>query len=215
MPSGGPSGQRGAVLFVALAFLLILSLLAVAASSTSVLQERMAGSLRDSQLGLMGSESALRGTEFYVWSLSSKTNLSNGGLQLACGPAGELGNCFTRAYGKVSDKVTRYRSITGGTTSPSLDGSTPYAGKLKGLTGTEETASLADTPAYIMEDLDKAKSNGSGQMGGSILGAGGPTDPEDLHLYRITARSNGGTKNVVRVTESTYMALIPKSFGAN
>jgi len=214
MSYGAPTGQRGAVLFVALTFLVVLSLLAVAASSTSLLQERMTGGMRDAQLGLMGSESTLRGSEFELWNLSELAKFSAGGLPKFCGYDGLVDSCYSRTYGKVNSKVQRFRATTGATTSPALVGSKTYAAKLKALTGGEETASLASDPTYLMEDIGAASVGGTGQMEGAIVPKGGVSDPEDLRLYRITARSNGGTTNVVRVTESTYLALLPKSFSA-
>ncbi|MBS0487131.1 MAG: pilus assembly protein PilX, partial [Proteobacteria bacterium] len=56
-----PNRQQGAVLFVALVFLILITLLGLTASGTSILQERMAGGLRNGQMGLMGAETALRG----------------------------------------------------------------------------------------------------------------------------------------------------------
>src|SRR5690242_19298282 len=55
--------QRGAILFVALVFLILITLLALTATGTSILQEKMTGGMRNRQLGLMGSESGLRGGE--------------------------------------------------------------------------------------------------------------------------------------------------------
>ena len=55
-----PRRQRGAVLFVALVFLVLLTLLAVAGMGTSILQERMTGGMRNSQLAQMGAETGLR-----------------------------------------------------------------------------------------------------------------------------------------------------------
>lgn len=48
--------QRGAALFVALVMLLLLTLLAVTAAQTSVMQERMAGSFRAQQLAFERAE---------------------------------------------------------------------------------------------------------------------------------------------------------------
>ncbi len=67
---GRPRAQDGAVLFLAIIFLLLLTLLAVTASSTSIMQERMTGGMRNSQIGLMGSESTLRGGEGFLWALA-------------------------------------------------------------------------------------------------------------------------------------------------
>lgn len=47
-----PRDQRGAVLFVALVFLILLTLLALTATSTSILQEKMTGGMRNRQLSL-------------------------------------------------------------------------------------------------------------------------------------------------------------------
>lgn len=55
--------ERGAVLVVAMIFLLILTLLGITAMSTTTLQERMAGNLRDNNLAFQSAESALRDGE--------------------------------------------------------------------------------------------------------------------------------------------------------
>ena len=49
-PSLPAAPQRGVVLVVALIFLLLLTILAISASGRSLLQERMAGGLRNAQL---------------------------------------------------------------------------------------------------------------------------------------------------------------------
>jgi len=51
--------QRGAALFVALIMLILLTLLAVAASQISLLQERMSGSFRAQNLAFQNSEGAV------------------------------------------------------------------------------------------------------------------------------------------------------------
>jgi type IV pilus assembly protein PilX len=107
------------------------------------------------------------------------------------------------------------RSSSGANTAPNLGGAQTYASTVSSLTGSEKSASLAAQPAFVVEDVGRATQNGAGQMAGAIVPQGGVGDPEDLHLYRITARSNGGSNTVMRVTESTYLALLPKSFSAN
>ncbi len=56
--------QRGVVLVVALIFLLLITVLAISASGTSLLQEKLVGGLRNSQLAEWSAESALRGAEW-------------------------------------------------------------------------------------------------------------------------------------------------------
>lgn len=55
--------QRGAALVVALVFLLIMTVLGVTSMSSTTLQERMAGNLRDNNLAFQAAESALRDGE--------------------------------------------------------------------------------------------------------------------------------------------------------
>ncbi|HEX7115984.1 MAG TPA: PilX N-terminal domain-containing pilus assembly protein [Steroidobacter sp.] len=55
--------QRGAVLVVSLLLLLVMTLLALGASQSTRLQERMAGNQRDMDLALQGAEAGLRGAE--------------------------------------------------------------------------------------------------------------------------------------------------------
>src|SRR5690348_1630143 len=60
--------QRGAVLVVALIFLILLTLLAIGASSGSLLQQRMVAATRSAQLANLSADTALRGAEWRIWS---------------------------------------------------------------------------------------------------------------------------------------------------
>jgi len=55
--------ERGAALVVALVFLLIMTVLGVTSMSSTTLQERMAGNLRDNNLAFQAAEAALRNGE--------------------------------------------------------------------------------------------------------------------------------------------------------
>lgn len=55
--------QRGAALIISLLLLLVMTILALSASQTSRVQERMAGNSRDYQLALQAAETALRAAE--------------------------------------------------------------------------------------------------------------------------------------------------------
>lgn len=57
------SAQRGTVLVVALVFLVIMTLLGVGAMQSSVLEERMAGNLRDDRVSFESAEAGLRAGE--------------------------------------------------------------------------------------------------------------------------------------------------------
>jgi type IV pilus assembly protein PilX len=58
--------QRGAALIVSLLLLLVLTILAIGASQTTRLEERMAGNMRDIDMAFQGSEAGLRAAEKYI-----------------------------------------------------------------------------------------------------------------------------------------------------
>lgn len=64
--SNSVRAQHGAVLIVALVFLMVSTILGVTAMSSTSLQERMAGNLRDSNLAFQAAESALRDGENFL-----------------------------------------------------------------------------------------------------------------------------------------------------
>lgn len=202
--------QRGAVLFVALIFLLLLTLLGIAASSTSILQEKMTGSMRNRQLGLMGAESALRGGESTIWNLAYQ---SNGTLAMPPCIGDSTGVlCVHKILGgKLDSKVQAFRTSKTAIAA-SGDGAMAYSGAVTGLTGDNETASINSQPRFMIEDLGPDVPPGSGRRSGAIQQEK-PGQPGSHEWYRITARSEGGNNTVLRVTESVFSALAPAAAG--
>ena len=75
--------ERGAVLIVALVFLVIMTVLGVTAMRTTTLQERMAGNVRDSNLAFQSAEAALReGEQFLQQATLPPFNGANGLLPM-------------------------------------------------------------------------------------------------------------------------------------
>lgn len=196
-PSRLRARQRGAVLFVALVFLLLITLLALTAIGSSILQEKMTGGMRNRQLGVMGSESALRGTEAWLW------NLSFAGSQPLppCVGSGS-GTCVyrPRVDGTLLPEVQTFR--TSRTWVPKLAGAPDYAGTLAGLGGDSETASLATQPVVLVEDLGANVPPGAGRQSGLIDNEN--SNPGTAWFYRVTSRSQGGSAAVISVTESVF-----------
>jgi type IV pilus assembly protein PilX len=189
--------QRGAVLFVALVFLILVTLLALTATSTSILQEKMTGGMRNRQLGLMGAESALRGGEAFF----SKAIFNGGNPLPPCGAsAGSVSRaCAHRPQGGTIDPgMQAFRTDKGVVAVP--PGSPGYEYALTGLPGDAETASLSSEPVYVIEDLGADVPPGIGQQ----KGARDPEQQNSAWFYRITARSQGGSGAVLRVAESVY-----------
>ncbi|QEP43336.1 hypothetical protein D5085_09510 [Ectothiorhodospiraceae bacterium BW-2] len=75
--------EAGVVMITALLFLFVMTLLGVAAMQSSLLQERMAGHLRDSHMAFQAAESALRGGEAWLDSSATNRATAEGNLPLA------------------------------------------------------------------------------------------------------------------------------------
>ena len=58
-----PVRQRGAALFISLMFLIVLTLIGLSAANVGLMQERMAGNVRESNLAFQAAESTLREVE--------------------------------------------------------------------------------------------------------------------------------------------------------
>lgn len=182
---------------VALIFLLLITILAVAASGNSLLQLRLAGGLRSSQLADFGAESALRGAEWRLWTATGTSNL------IACTTSGPL--CYSYDASQPNATVETFRNSKGWVSA----GSTTYAAGTLTASSTDKTFQLSKDPVYIIEDLGLELPPGIGtqhESGQSSSGAG--NTGTDSHVYRVTARSTGPNPNTVRVIETTFAAKV-------
>lgn len=199
--------QSGAVLFVALVFLVLLTLLALTATGTSILQERMTGGMRNQQLGFMGVETGLRGGESFLWDISFA-----GSNPLPPCAQSTSGTC---AYGRELGTGLSQATAQTFRTSRDWSGGALPAGvrEHSGLAELTSTAKLASNPKYMIEELGDDVPPSMGGQSGAIdpLGGGATTNK----LYRITARSQGGSAAVVRVAESIFSASAFRNIGAD
>lgn len=85
-PITPPARQRGAILIVSLLLLLVMTVLALTASQTTRLQERMAGNARDMDLAFQAGEAGLRAAEK---SLEDTADSSGRGLIKRCATLSE------------------------------------------------------------------------------------------------------------------------------
>jgi type IV pilus assembly protein PilX len=186
--------ERGVVLVLALIFLLLITILAVSSSGTSLLQQRLVGGLRSSQLADLGAESALRGAEWTLWTASNTS-------PVACTSSGP--GCYMYDASQVNAKVEAFRNAKGWIS----DGGTTYhAGKLTAMSA-DKTFQLTKDPVYMVEDLGVELPSGGGsqhESGQTAPGTGNTST--DSHIYRITARATGANDNTVRVIETTFAA---------
>lgn len=193
--------QRGAVLVVALIFLLLLTILAISSSGRSLLQERMAGGLRNAQQAELSAQTALRGAEWKLW-----TSTSNLSAPLNCG-SGIFTDCYTFDPNAPIVNVVNFRSKQGWVT----QGATSYKGSdgSKDYAAASDNSKLAKNPLYMIEDMGVELPPGiSGSLheSGATSSSGSGSGSVNRHIYRITARATGGNENTVRVMESTFAA---------
>lgn len=203
----GSVRERGAVLVLALIFLVLVTIMALTASSSSMLQLRMAGNLRNAQQAQMSADTALRGAEWRLWTsaryVGGFLNCTDGSISTDGCVKYNAAN--SNAYGETGI-VTKFRH--GETAGVGVE----YMGP-GGLTDYTDNGSLAvvaqldQNPRYIIEDLGRVRPPGAGlQCESQGCNGGGPGGGPNLHSYRITARGIGGGKNSTRVLQSTFDA---------
>ncbi|MET0256032.1 MAG: PilX N-terminal domain-containing pilus assembly protein [Luteibacter sp.] len=182
--------QRGAVLVLAMIFLVVLTLVAISVSSRSLIQERMAGAMRNAQQAQWSAENALRGAEWMLFS-------GNPGVA-----------CYNSSNpSTVSAKVTAFRRSSVWL----VDGATEYKGagvSIDYRTATTDealsTAVMARNPWYTIEYLGQDLSPSGGTSPAREAGSSG-TATARFYLYRITARASGSSPNTIRVVETTFV----------
>ncbi len=207
------------MLFVALVFLILITLLGLTASGTSILQERMAGGLRNGQMGLMGAETALRGGENWLW------NLSGNGGTINCGfNGGDNGFCYspmTLDNGSGSTIFVSNPLVASFRTTPSwiangTSGGTNYGNGSNAALNASSlgTARLAQVPQYMLEYRGLVRPPGTpdnGQGASIDQDAGSGATIQKQNTYRITARATGGNAGAVAVVESTFGTGVPSN----
>lgn len=204
--------ERGAVLLVALVFLILLTLLAIGASSGSLLQQRMVAATRSAQLASMSADTALRGAEWRLWAASQVVGQ---GVVCDSGDINPTTGCVkydpsSPLYGPTGS-VTQFRSgnnqwlSLAGPVTYKGDAGTGYTDRVVPTDGDYASPNVAENPQYIIEDMGPIKVGTGGEGGTTGQNNGGP-GTLNIHAYRITARATGGTANTVRVVQSTFDA---------
>ncbi|MEW5057398.1 MAG: PilX N-terminal domain-containing pilus assembly protein [Cycloclasticus sp.] len=136
--------QRGAVLFISLIMLLLMTLIGVSGMQTSVLEEKMAGNFKDRNMSLQAAESSLRAAENYLndtASLPAFTGVTLGHYQPTSSGAARWDDSITDWFDDANDVIS-YTS--------SLDG-------------------IASVPVYIIEEMPPVNESGNSLEAGVIL----------------------------------------------
>lgn len=159
--------QRGAVLLVALVLLPVIMLLAMAASRSTLLQERMSANSYDRMLAFQRSESALRAAEAAITADWRISNL--GGVD--CSPE-SLNLCLVVPANTFTSSDANWRNVAA--QYDINDATTPatpqYQVQLMGMGPGEDDLGLSANADYG--------------------GYGNPYPPDEIAYYRVTARSS-------------------------
>jgi type IV pilus assembly protein PilX len=175
-----PAHQRGAVLIVSMLLLLVVTILALGASQTTRLQERMVGSQRNFDLAFQAAEAGLRAGERMV-----ANSMTSPPLPCASNPP-----CLVYERGYL-DQFVSYDDQAFQGRDWWLGRAQPYAAAPaisgEGLAGQD--------PLFYIEQIEEVFDAGSNSSGGP---------PPSVVYYRIVSRGEGGTSNAQVVLHSTY-----------
>jgi type IV pilus assembly protein PilX len=110
VPAAAPAGgQRGVALFVALILLVLTTLIAVAASRSTLLQERMSGNMYDRTIAFQRAESALRAAEAAItvnWEIAAL-----GGINCTLATNVETADCYAIPPNTFSGTNANWKTV--------------------------------------------------------------------------------------------------------
>jgi len=185
-----PRRQRGSVLAIGLLILVIMTLIGVTTMSTSGLEIKMAGNLKDWNMAFQAVEAGLRDAETDI----STTDRVNGetnaviGCAASGGPIPEqVGQCITAAG--ATESV--WKSINWADAA-STKKYVVYGAKTN-ATGFTTSQGYAAKPRYIIEPLKTFKPGESLAF------------PKKAKTFRITAVGYGGSSEANVMSQSTYV----------
>ncbi len=180
-----PARQQGAALILSLVFLLLLTILGITAVSTSTLQEKMAGNMKDQNVSFQAAESGLRGGETQLLSLASISIAASGLLPIP----DSSGSSGVFSTGNVDAMNDAWWGIP-------LVGYSGGKSKEYGVVGTQEIKWAAADPRYAIEMAGFQKDS---------LDAPTTYKPNPgMTYYRIWSRGVGGTITAQSALQSTF-----------
>ena len=168
------SKQSGSVLIISLIVMLVLTILGVSGMKSAVLEEKMAGNMRDSQLAFQAAEATLREAEQYIESnIVSTANFDTNGSD--------------GLYNKSIHKVWNTINWTSGDSLEFTNFSSSYA--------------INTPPRYIIQHVASQLSN-IDNLNMDNYGQG--TGAGRIEMFLITARATGNSGSTVVMLQSTY-----------
>lgn len=171
--------QRGAVLFVSIIVVLALSLIAITAANTSLVEGRMASDARSMQLAEFAADSALNEARARISDVSAAHGAAHACSYLRCVIRGPTAPAEAAQFMDTPEAISA---------------TTPFRVDLAKLSGGDESARLAESPSYVIEDLGKS----------TPFPKGDSAPGEAPHAFHIIARGVGSTRESTCVVETVY-----------
>lgn len=179
LQSSSLHGQRGAALVISLLILLVMTLIGVTAMQTTVMEERMAGNLRNTNLAFQAAEAALREAENYLAPLTA-TNRPT-----AVNACGTPPCTVWEANQLTTDFANQTRTWW---TTNGIEYGTNLAADI-------DMSETNDDPYYVIEELEFVSD--------SLVIPQAATNSGGTQFYRVTAAGVGGDPNAQAVVQST------------
>ena len=189
-----PPRQQGAVLAIGLLILVVMTLIGVTAMTTTSLENKMAGNLKDWNLALQAAEGGLRDAETDVATtgrVSGMTNAVVGCSPVTGGtPSDQDGQCISAA-----GAATNIWQTIDWTDAASPQYYVKYGDPAKtGAAGYTSAEGYATKPRYIIEPVPDF-----GKPGKSL------DFPTPTKTFRITTVGYGGSTQANAMLQSTYV----------
>ena len=188
--------QRGAVLIVALLFLVILTMLGVTAMTGSTMEQRMAGNSRDVAVALQAAEAAMRDARRDINTMvlagGAGRNPSIHISQFGDGTGSDNGTCSAVAKGLCRPAL--YSRVPAALLPPALNIDAQTYAVYGQYSGAPQILGVANQPRYLIEIFCLPQH-----------GAGLGSPP--CKFYRITARGYGGNPNSQVTLQEIFLSL--------
>ena len=183
-PKSGTAGhrQQGVALVISLIFLVLLTLLAITSVSTTTLQGKMAGNLKDQDMSLQSAEAAARLSE---WALAKAGLPGKPKPNNAAGYIWDVGfitnanfndDTWWKANGTLYDAASI--SANGSIALPSV-----------------ALPDVAEQPRFVIEKLQERQFD-------LVKGQHYPDDVSKIYFYRLSARGVGQTDKATTVLQT-------------
>jgi type IV pilus assembly protein PilX len=170
--------QDGMVLVMALVFLVLLTILGVTALSTTSLEEKMAGNLKDKTLAFQAAEAAVSVAEDWINRQTTKPNFPDQSNGLYVPSTTDTANWDSITWSSNSNLVVYPNTPT--------------------ETRTGTLGKVNNQPKYIIEDLGEVPEAGGSKVVPTNYKNKGNT------MLRVTTRGTGGTDAAQVMLQTTY-----------